>query len=149
MLTELKYFFSQFNFLLATDIAVLMATASVSRIKKGELLIKAGELHYHLHVVLKGLFRTYVSREDGEERTVYLASRGMPMGSSKTVFANRPGNENVVALEDSIVLGIDHRSFKQICEGNPALFKMYMKMMEKSMLEAIERIEYHVVLNSD
>lgn len=149
MLAELKQYFKQFRFLTPADLAALMKVAKVMRVKKGEVLVNIGEMDHRLCAVLTGFFRIYTIRTDGEERTVYLAGKGMPVGASKTVFGNEPSNEVIVALEDSLLVYADSKAFKEVCEQRPRLYKMYATILEKSMLEAIERLEFHSVMLPD
>lgn len=149
MLTELKQYLRQFTFLGPKDVADIISISKVVRYKKGDTIVSAGQTCYNMYVVLKGYVRMYVVREDGEERTVYLISRGMGFGSSKTLYAHRPGNETATALENCVVLEVDFEVFRQRAEKNPALYKLYAQALERALLEAVERIEYHSVLNPD
>lgn len=146
MLTEVKQYLKQFTFLGPKDIADFVSVSKVTRYKKGDILLSAGELSYDMHIVLKGFVRSYVVRADGEERTTYIASRGMPFGSTKTILGGRSGNENVMALDKCIILLFDIREFKKLGNRNPALYKMYSAALEKGMLETVERLEFHSVL---
>lgn len=148
MLTELKEYISKFTFLTPKDITNLISVVTIRRPKKGDKLLEAGEVSHNMNVILKGFVRTYVIREDGEERTTYLGSRGMPFGSSKTILdpRERPSNETVVALEDCIILSFDIREFKRLANKSHGLYRMYVDGLEKGMLEAVERLEFHCVM---
>lgn len=149
MLSEFKEYFSQFTFLGPKDMADLVSISKLVRYKKGETIVSAGELSNYLNVVLTGFVRVFIVREDGEERTVYLPGQGMGFGSSKTVFAGLPSNETSVALEDCLILTLDMTEGRKKADRNPNLYRVYSMALEKSILEAVERIEYHTVLNPD
>lgn len=146
MLTELKEYLRQFTFLGPKDIANFVGISRITRHKKGDVLLKAGEVSHSMNVLLKGFVRTYVVRQDGEERTTYLGSKGMPYGSTKTILSGQPSNETVVALKNCIVLSFDIREFKRLGDKNYGLYKMYAAALEKGMLEAVERLEFHSVM---
>ena len=146
MLAELKEYLNQFTFLGPKDIAGFVNIAKIIRPKKGDVLLEAGEVSYNMQVILKGFVRTYVVRQDGEERTTYIGSRGMPFGSTKTILDNRPSNETVVALENCIIVSFDMREFKRLGNSSFGLYRMYASGLEKGMLEAVERLEFHSVL---
>lgn len=130
------------------DVANIASVARISRPRKGDILLSAGEVSYDMNVILKGFTRTYVVRKDGEERTTYLASKGMPFGSSKTLFGskNSPSNETIVALENCIILTVDMREFNRLSNSSHGIYKMYVSVIEKGFLEAVERLEFHCVL---
>lgn len=146
MLAELKEYLKQFTFLGPKDIANFVGISRITRHKKGDVLLKAGEVSHSMNVLLKGFVRTYVVRQDGEERTTYLGSKGMPYGSTKTILSGQPSNETVVALKNCIVLSFDIREFKRLGDKNFGLYKMYAAALEKGMLEAVERLEFHSVM---
>ncbi|MCB9185562.1 MAG: Crp/Fnr family transcriptional regulator [Flavobacteriales bacterium] len=148
MLAELKDYVSQFTFLTPKDIANFISISTITKPNKGEVLLEAGEVSHAMNIILKGFVRTYVVRQDGEERTTYLGSRGMPFGSTKTIMGSKdtPSNETVVALDDCIILSFDIREFKRIGNKSPGLYKMYAAGLEKGILEAVERLEFHSVM---
>lgn len=149
MLTELKNFLQQYSFLRPTDIQKLLGVVELKHYRKGEVVIATGDSDRHIYFTVNGFFRTYVVRADGEERTVHLAGPGMGFGSSKTVYRNQPSNENVMALESGIVFRVHYESMHRICQDNPRLYRLYGLMLEKSFVEAIERLEFHSVMNPD
>lgn len=149
MLKELKEFLAEFSFLRPADIKALVSACSVQRFNKGTTILKSGDIDRNMYLVVKGVTRTYVVREDGEERTVFLASAGAGFGSSKTIYKDLPSNENVMALENCMVLVWDFPAFKKACENQPNLYRLYSTMLERSFIEAVERLEFHSVLNPD
>ena len=149
MLKELKEFLAEFSFLRPADIKPLVSVCSVQRFNKGTIILRNGDIDRNMYLVVKGFTRTYVVREDGEERTVFLASAGVGFGSSKTIYKDLPSNENVVALENCIVLVWDFPEFKKACENHPNLYRLYCTMLERSFIEAVERLEFHSVLIPD
>lgn len=149
MLKELKEFLAEFSFLRPSDVKALASVCRVQRFEKGTIILQAGASDYNMYLVVKGFTRTYVIREDGEERTVFLASAGMGCGSSKTIYKDQPSNENVVALENCVVLVWDFPEFKKACKNHPNLYRLYSNMLERSFIEAVERLEFHSVMNPD
>lgn len=149
MLDSLKDYLNRFGFLTTTDISALLKEAKLVTYQKGERIVSAGDMNHCVHVVLSGFVRIYVLRADGEERTVHLANRGLGFGSSQTLFANAPSNEFAEALEKSAVLMVDIDKFKAICDKNPRLYKFYALSLERNILEAVERLHFHSVMNPD
>ncbi len=149
MLKEFRALFEPFSFVSPKDMAALIQIASVVRFNKGDQLIRAGEKDYRAYMLLHGISRTYVVREDGEEITTYLATPGMSIGSSKTIFGGEVGNENVVALENLVCVCVDFREFDELKSRNHNINRLYSKAMEKNLKEAVERLELHVVMTPE
>ena len=149
MLEELRHFLDQFKFLSPKDVVAVAGLANVRRVKKGEHIFYSGDMHYTLYLVLTGFTRTYVVRDDGDERTVYLAGPGMGVGSSKTVYKDQPSNENVVALENCILISWDLTEFKRIAANRPAMYRWYAEMLERNFIEAVERVEFHTLMTPE
>jgi CRP-like cAMP-binding protein len=149
MIKEFTDILSQFSFLRPSDVKKLVGIAQLKRYKKGDVVIAAGSRDKNLYLTVKGFFRTYVVRSDGEERTVYLAGPGMGFGSTKSVYRDELGNETVEALENSMAICWDFVELMNACEESPRLCKLYNKLLERNLLEAVERLEFHSVMNPD
>ncbi len=149
MTTEFKNIIAAFSFLSGKDIAALWDLVSVIRVKKGQRLVTAGEKDYNLYYIVSGFARSYIQREDGDERTVYLAGPGMVIGSSKTSLGNKQGNENTVIVKNAMLLKVDFRKFKQLAAKQPNLYRLQNELMSNSLLETIERLEFHTVYSPE
>lgn len=147
MLEKLREEIGRFSFLGAKEAAVLIKLATIRAYKAGDTIVKEGAMDHNSYVVLKGILRSHVLKSNGDERTVYLASEGMLTASSRTFLDGEPSTETITALEDSWVAVFDRSAFMKQLDGNPNLQKLYSELLKRNLREAIDRIEFHTVLN--
>jgi len=149
VIQEFKNIVSSFSFLSGKDVAVLWNLCSVITVDKGQTLVSAGEMDYNMYYIVSGFARVYVDCEDGEERTVYLAGPGMIVGSSKTGLGDMEGNENTVVLKNAMLLRFDFQKFREAAIKHPNLYRLQAEFLTKSLIETIERLEFHTVFSPE
>ncbi|MDB5232933.1 MAG: Crp/Fnr family transcriptional regulator [Chitinophagaceae bacterium] len=99
----------------------LLEYGEIIHLKKDELFLKAGMVSNHASWILKGLVRSYYVRE-GEEITTKFLTEGATITSIYSFYSRKPGNEYIMALEDSVLacFTYDHmqRMYKDFPEFN-------------------------------
>lgn len=73
-------------------------------VKKGEFLLREGELCEHYIFVEKGLLRFYSIDDQGKEHIVQFASENWFVGDRSSVYFNKPTTYFIDAIEDSTVV---------------------------------------------
>ncbi|PYS46259.1 MAG: hypothetical protein DMF68_19665 [Acidobacteria bacterium] len=97
-----------------------LAAASVSHIfAPGETVIRAGDEGSSMFVVHNGRVSVQIS-DNGRPRMVATLHEGDFFGEM-ALFTGEPRTANVVALEETEVLEIDHQAMKQLFDTNPDL----------------------------
>jgi CRP-like cAMP-binding protein len=145
MLEEIKKAFRQFTFLSPKDLIELASVIKVKQVKKGEHLVKVGEYNYHAIRVFKCLLCHYVIDDEGMERTLLFVPEQMNSGSMQTLMMGKPADENIIALEDSILLSADIRELDKLADGSIKIQKMLNQLYKQIIAEAAERIRFLVV----
>ncbi|TMI95918.1 MAG: Crp/Fnr family transcriptional regulator [Bacteroidetes bacterium] len=86
--------------------------AIIKEYKKGDFILKDGKVSNYASWILKGLVRTYYVR-NGEEITTKFLWDGASVTSVYSYFSRKPGNENIVPLEDTILASMhyDHMQY--------------------------------------
>ncbi len=126
------------------DYVHLLSIARFKRIPKGEFIIKAGEYHYDIIIVLKGLLRNYIVDEAGDERTMLFVPEKKNAGSYRTVLRGQPSVENVLALEDSWIVAVDFREFERLAQSSPSM-RHYQNLVLKELLAStVDQVWSHV-----
>lgn len=100
-------------------------------------------------IIIKGFTRSYVLDEKEEEKTIYIASKKMMLGSVESLFLKKPSLENIVALEKTIVLCLDHFKMEDMGKTNIDLQKFKVKHLEKLVLSQQERIRFFSLLSAE
>ena len=86
--------------------------AVVKEYKKGEFILKADKVSNYTSWILKGLVRCYYLK-DGEEITTKFLWDGAPITSVYSYYSRKPGNENIVSIEDTFLASLhyDHMQY--------------------------------------
>ena len=141
MLEKLKEAFLRFTFLHGSDLLQLASIIKLKSIKKGEYFIREGEFFYQTGIVLKGLLRHYHIDKEGNEKTVLFVCEKNISASALTIFMNKPSQENVIALEDTVILKADTREFEKIAKSNIRLVKLQNEFLKEVIISDIEQIK--------
>lgn len=118
MLKTITEFNKKHTFLKPKDLLQLASLAKLRSVKKGQHILREGDLSYDSVVVLKGLFRHYVIDKNGVDKTLLFVPEKKRTGSPDTIFQDKPATENIVALEDSLIIKADVRSFDKLAMDN-------------------------------
>jgi CRP-like cAMP-binding protein len=84
------------------------------KVKKRQFIIQPNFIAPHRNYVLQGAFRAYVVGEEGEEHTIQLAIEDWWISDYNSYIYQKPATMFVVALEDSVLLQIEHEKEQQL-----------------------------------
>src|SRR5437660_4116 len=86
--------------------------AVIKQYKKDEFILKDGNVANYTSWVLNGAARSYYIKE-GDEITTKFMQEGSMITSIYSYYSRRPGNENIVALEN-VTLACFHYDHMQL-----------------------------------
>ena len=81
--------------------------AVVNEYGKNEFILKAGKISNYTSWIINGLTRSYYMK-DGEDITTKFLWAGAPITSIYSYYSRKPGNENIVALEDTTLASLHY-----------------------------------------
>lgn len=145
MLDKIKESFRQFTFLNPSDLAEFASIIKLKQLKKGEHLVKVGEYNYNAVKVLNGLLYHYIIDEEGIEKALLFVPEKMNSGALQTTMMRKAADENIVALENTLMLCTDIRELERIADNNIRIQKMINQLYKQIIAEAAERIRFLVV----
>lgn len=145
MVEKLKEVFSLFTFLSPKDLLELASVFKFKKLKKGEHFGIEGEYNYYAGKVITGLLSHYVFDENGIEKTLLFVPEGMNTGSLLTLFKGLPADENIKALEDTLLICVDVREIEKLADNNLRILKLMNENYKQTISEAAERIKFLVV----
>jgi len=149
MLEKLKQALSSYTFIGPRDIFQLVSISTFKSIKKGEHIIRMGELNYNGIFVLHGLLRSYTINEDGIERTMLFVPEKKNVGSYQTILRNQPSVENIIAIENSLAAITDFRKFEKLALSSPSLMLFQNKIMKEVLAFTVDQVWFHLVLTPE
>lgn len=149
MFNALELVRQKFPMLDAKEALKVIANSELRKLKPGEVLIEDGTVAPITAYIAKGILRAYIVTEGVEEKTVLFRKEGEFIGAPPSMFKDEPAQENVEALENSVVFIIDWKGFRELAKKNIHLANAYARVVEEMMLEAVERIQDFTVLTPE
>lgn len=130
-----------FPYLTDTTISKLMSLGEIQVLQEGETFIKQGERHNRIALVMQGLLRNYIMNDNGEQITVVFATELQSIAPYKCLFLQQPASETTEAVKSSVLITFDYPTMRKLGEEEPEFNKLYMDALEKTLMNAIERVE--------
>ncbi len=114
------------------ELAEMLSYFSVKNIKKKQFIIQPDFVARHRNYIAEGAFRAYVIDEKGEERTIQFAIEDWWISDYNSYIYQQPATMFVLALEDSVVLRIDHDQEQRLKAANHKFETFFRIMAERS-----------------
>jgi CRP-like cAMP-binding protein len=88
------------------------------KVKKRQFIVQPNFTAKHRNYVMSGAFRAYVVDDNGGEHTIAFAIDDWWITDYNAYILQQPATMFVVALEDSIILQIDHATEEELKSAN-------------------------------
>lgn len=111
-------FFTKKDLFLIEKLAAFLFS---KKIKKKELLLRAGEINNKMFYVQKGLLRVYYIQEDGKEVNTWFVKEGQFVYACHSFHYQIPSEEYIEAIEDSIIMSIKKDTWLMLLRNNHKL----------------------------
>jgi CRP-like cAMP-binding protein len=113
-------------------------------VKKGDFLLKEGDICSHSFFVESGLLRYYSIDDKGKEHILHFAPEGWFISDRDSMFFNKPTEYYTEALEDSKVILLDKNFFMSfsedilpIAELNERLLHNHIRHLQKRITQLL------------
>jgi CRP-like cAMP-binding protein len=116
------------------------AVTNITDYPAGKYILKAGQVCDRACMVASGLLRSFYIRED-KEITSRLMDEGYIATSWISFYTQKPGNEYIQALEDTVILSISYTDIQRLYIEFPEFNTIGRKQVEYSFLLAEQRTQ--------
>jgi len=120
----------------------LVKYAEIREYKKNEFILKEGKVSDYTSWILKGLVRSYYNK-GAEEITTKFLWEGAPITSVFSYYSRKPGNENIVALEDTVLGSIHYDNMQHLYKTHP-VFNVIGRVITEKYLYMLEIEVYNL-----
>jgi len=124
----------------AENMERLTAAFEVVKVKRKQLIIQPGFVAKYRIYILKGAFHSYVIDDKGIEHTIQFAIEDWWLSDYNSYIHQTPATQFVEALENSVILQIDHKTEQQLKAANLELATLFRQMAERSAAYLARRI---------
>jgi hypothetical protein len=114
----------------------------IKEFKKDDFILKAGKISNHASWILTGLTRSFYLKETEEVTTKFLWE-GATITSAYSFYSRKPGNENIVALENT-TLAVLHFNDMQTLYKKYAAFNTIGRVITEKYLYMLEIEVYNL-----
>lgn len=110
------------------------------RVKKRQFIIQPNFIVRHRNYVLEGAFRAYVVDDKGQDHTIAFAIEDWWISDYNSYILQKPATMFVVALEDSLILQIDHEKEQELKQANHKFETFFRIRAERTATSMQQRI---------
>lgn len=110
----------------------------VASYKKGEQVLKIGDIETHQNAVITGTIHQYVFLE-GRQVTIDITLSDMYFNSLKSYMENSPSQEVHEAITDVELVYFEKVDFEKLLEAKHWICFVYLKILENILLERENR----------
>ncbi len=133
----------------AQDIYSLIKSAKNKTYAPSEYLIEEGTKRRDIFYLKKGLIRSFIVNEKGDEITMGLKWENHVVASPDIILHGQASRFYFQALEHTDVLLMDYDLLQNIISKNPKLEKSRKYIFQRMLKEAQERIESFVLYSPE
>lgn len=139
MKNEFRKFISNFPFLNADEIEIIVEHTLLKEFKKGTILLQAGNVSTECFAVVRGCVREYFIK-DGIEKTTAFFTEGQSVNSFSSYTNKVPSRHFLECAEDCLLTVGNQSLVDQMCERIPRLTEFINSEVEKDAGELQERM---------
>jgi CRP-like cAMP-binding protein len=131
MVEVLLAYFKRNFVLTAEDIALIKSLFIPKEIKKGEFMLREGEIPKYGAFVCKGFLRSYFIDNKGKEHIIQFAPENWWISAKPDGSQQTPSSVFIDAIEDSEVLLIDRAGHITMMEKIPGYAALFLSGIQK------------------
>ncbi len=117
----------------ATSFALLEQAAERRALVKGEYLLREGDAARHVAFVESGLLRYFYLSKDGSEHTGQFFFPGAFVSDVASLVLKRPAQQNIDALEPTVVRLIPYPTLLELYDTDPAFERFGRRLFQEVM----------------
>jgi CRP-like cAMP-binding protein len=126
------------------ELAALLPHFCLRRVARKDFLLKSGTVCDFWGFVHRGLLRVYADTALGTEHTSWFVREGDFVTEYASFYYQRPSQENMVALEDTELLCVDHAQLQALYQQSPTYERLGRLLYEKQLADLKQRILFRV-----
>lgn len=135
-----SYLFTRYDIDDETADAIL-SLLKVTKVSRGKILLKQGEVCSHVIFVATGCLRSYVTDKKGKTHTLSFAPREKWIGDQMSMMRSEPSMFSIDAVEDSVVLMADHIFFEKM----PLVYQKFHQVCISEMLDHLRLMQKRIL----
>ncbi|SHJ63477.1 cAMP-binding domain of CRP or a regulatory subunit of cAMP-dependent protein kinases [Reichenbachiella agariperforans] len=107
--------------------------------KKGESILKIGEIETKANIVVKGVVHQYIF-DEGESKTVNITPKGLGFNNLKSYIVGSPSIEVHEAITEVEIISIEKSDMEMLVQKNQEISYLMFKVYERILLDRENRM---------
>lgn len=134
-----EYLTSNININL-TQLESCLSYQQIKYFKKGDFLIKEGDICQYSYFVQEGILRVFYIDDKGKEHLLQFAPEGWFAADHESTYFKKASNYYIQALEDTTVYQLKDDFFEQLSLKNPVFTQFNEKLLHNHIHHLQKRI---------
>lgn len=147
-LSDLKRTFNSYAPIFNQSWQLIEDIVEFQSVKKGELLLQNGQIAREIYFIAQGALRAFITDKAGNIYNKNIFLEGNLAGSTASSLQQNPSQFSIEALEDSILLKINYKKYRELIFHNDDLKNFYIAYLEKSWVIEKEQREIALVMQN-
>ncbi|KFF15771.1 Crp/Fnr family transcriptional regulator [Flavobacterium hydatis] len=147
-LNELKLKFQSYAPITGASWELIENIVEFQLLKKGEILLRNGQIAREIHFICKGALRAYITDKEGNIYNKNIFLEGYFAGSKVSLLQQTPSSFTIEALEDCILIAINYKKYRELINQNDDLKNYYIAYLEKNWVIEKEQREIALVMQN-
>ncbi|WP_034044925.1 Crp/Fnr family transcriptional regulator [Wocania ichthyoenteri] len=147
-ISELKLKFESYAPISNESWALIESIVTFQKLEKDEILLRNGQIAKSIHFVCKGALRAFVTDYDGNiyNKNIFLETDFA--GSTVSYLLDISSNFTLEALEETTLINLDYKKYRQFIEQNIDLKNFYIAYLENNWIVEKEQREVSLVMEN-
>lgn len=145
---DLKLKFESYAPVSARSWQLIENSIEVQSIKKGEILLLNGQIAKEIHFIVQGAMRAFITDAAGNIYNKNIFLDGDFAGSTVSLIQQTPSEFSIEALEDSILININYKKYRELIFQNDDLKNFYIAYLERNWIIEKEQREISIVMEN-
>lgn len=139
-LTDFKRHLNQFSAINDDEFAEILKYFKIKKLKKNDILIKAGSRVKHTYWTRKGLLTSHFSDPNGKEHIIQFANEGCWITDQNAFYNQTIAAFNILANEDCELLSISYDNRERLCSASHKMEHFFRKKANDSFAKQQKRL---------
>jgi CRP-like cAMP-binding protein len=146
--SELKLKFESYSSISNESWSLIESIIKFQELEKDEILLRNGQIAKNIHFVCKGALRAYVTDYEGNiyNKNIFLETDFA--GSTVSYLLSTPSNFTIEAMEDTVIINLNYKKYRQFIENNIDLKNFYIAYLENNWVIEKEQREVSLVMEN-
>ena len=131
---------SRFIELTPEEVRFFTALFKSKTVRKKQYLLQEGSVCRYNYFVNRGCLRTFIVDNKELEHNVQFSVEDWWTGDMYSFLTQKPGRFNILAMEDSELLCIDHPSMEELYKKVPKFERFFRHLLQNAFIALQERV---------